>query len=186
MSTVLANLPFFDRNEVFFLNVPTRVKFVTIQHRQIPVRISLRATAALPATPSRYSFPAILDTGFNGVLAISTYHLRTWAGLSLDEFGPLRSKPMGDRHVFIRGMPAEIRDTLIWLRPNVSGTCDDSGKSPIELKCPGVFVVQSEPVSPGTEPELRLPLLGMRALEQPGKKGRLQIDFAARRVQLRL
>jgi len=182
---LLANLPFFDHSEVFFLSVQSRLRFVTIQHRQIPVRISLRASASLPAIPSAYSFPAILDTGFNGVLAISTYHLRAWAGLTPEALGPLRSTPIQTPSAWIRGIPAEIRDTQIWIRRNVNGSWDDAGESPVEFKCPGIFVVQSEPTAPNSEPELRLPLLGMRALEQPGKKSRLEIDFSARRVQLR-
>lgn len=186
MKSLLKNLPYFDHSEVFFLEPVTTGRFVTILPRQIPLRISLRASAVHTDVPSASSFPAVLDTGFNGALIISTYHLRTWARLTPDQLGPTSGHVDLNSNLKIRGLMAELRKSAIWIHPNESGSWNRGKGEANRVAHAGIFVVQSEPPAPNSEPELRLPLLGMRSLEQPGKKSRLEIDFSARRIQLRV
>lgn len=186
MPYLLKNLPFFNRPEPYFLEPAGQGRYVTILPRQIPVRISLKASASHGEFPSAFSFPAVFDTGFNGTLLISSYHLRNWAHLSPPQFSEHGGHSAAGLQLRIRGMPALVHDSTIWIHPNESDSWIRGKGEAHRVAHGGVFVVQSEPPEPNSEPELRLPLLGMRALEQPGKKSRLEIDFSARRVQLRV
>lgn len=184
MTVVLKDLPFYDRDEIFYLDPLASGKFVRILPRQIPVRVSLCLSAAHQEMPSALSFPAILDTGFNGTFAISSYHLRTWARLRADDLGQQRAT---GNVPLIRGLPAQLREAKIWIRENAPRAWSRGGENAHRFHCPGgIFVVQSEPADQQTEPVLRLPLLGMKAFQRPGGTCRLQIDFAARLVQLRI
>lgn len=149
---------------------------IDIWHRQIPVRISL--AMALPeenaSAPTRNSFPAILGTGFNGSLALSTFHLKFWAQIDANRLGPEITAGSPERP-HIRGFPARILDTRFFIRPNKPKTWQPDTVPPVEVPAP-IFLLDAG------AGDFRLPLLGMSALDR--LQLRLYVDYRRRLVQL--
>jgi hypothetical protein len=172
---ILDDLPFYDDEQVFYLH-PSH-KFVRILPRQIPIRISLSLylPSAEDHAPTLPSFPAILDTGFNGTLALSIAHLNEWVGLNSDHLGSeLRLRPH-QRPLTAQGFPARAFESRFFIRPNRRLSWDADNGSPVAID--GVILLVDSP--PGG---LRVPLLGMFALEKLGRK--LAINYRRRLVQL--
>ncbi len=131
-------------------------------------------------------FPTLLDTGYNGTLAMNPRHLRDWLGYDVEEDGcdiDVKSFPFtGDRAKVSRvsGITAASNSDkdeyvkcfrgLLWIHPNVPGTCDSlrDDVDPVELETSPGFVVFPESIR-----ELRLPLLGLELL----RRNRLKIVF---------
>lgn len=183
MTAILSDLPFYDHEEAFFLGSARRGAYASIWKRQIPLRISLSASASMPDIPSAASFPAILDTGFNSDLVLTARHFLDWAGWSTADLARLKRK---SPPVKIRGMAAIRCETSVWLHPNRPNTWDRSGRAAWKFVSPGGIFILDELSQPTIEATIRLPLIGMKLFEQPGRKCRLQIDFATRLVQLRI
>jgi hypothetical protein len=172
---ILDDLPFYEESQLFYLQPPPG--FVRILHRQIPVRISLAlyVAATREFTPAMSSFPAILDTGFNGGVVITRFHLSQWAGLTPRLLGP-ETRPTGVQETpTIQGFPARAFESRFFVRPNRRGSWEPSAERPVEVAAK-VFLVDAP------ENKFRLPLLGMSALDQLGRK--LTIDYRRRLVQL--
>jgi hypothetical protein len=171
---LLRDLPFFSDSQLFYFG-PASARFVSIYHDQIPLRVSLPAFQGgrMGYTPAITSFPAVLDTGFNGGLVISLVHLREWAKLRPSSIG---SRVRWSTHgpPLVRGFPAQAMESRLYIRPNRPGTWDDAGLKPIES--PVRILVIDAP-----QESLRLPLLGMDALIQLGCL--LSIDYRLRLVQ---
>jgi hypothetical protein len=172
---ILRDLPFYEESQSFYLQPPPG--YVLILHHQIPVRISLAVflPAAGDFTPATSSFPAILDTGFNGGLAISRFHLSHWAGIAPGLLGAEIGPTPNQVPPMIRGFPARVFESQCYIRPNRRHSWELATESPVEVAV-RIFVVDAP------EDRLRLPLLGMSALDQLGR--RLTIDHRRRLVQL--
>jgi hypothetical protein len=172
---ILDDLPFYDDEQVFYLQPSPQ--YVRILPRQIPLRISLGVY--LPDvedhTPTRSSFPAVLDTGFNGGLALSTLHLREWAGLNSGILGSEVRPGPHQRPLTAQGFPARAFESRFFIRPNQRRSWDAADDSPVEIS--GTILLVNAPAD-----GLRVPLLGMSALEKLGRK--LTIDYRRRLVQL--
>ncbi len=177
MKRILRDLPFFENSQLFFLEPPALNRFVPIGHHQIPVRVSLGVY--LPGTknytPTVPSLPAILDTGFNGDLALSRFHMEEWAAVSSAALG-LEVRPSArDRPITVKGFAARVFDGSLYIRPNRPGTWEGNAESPLEVAA-SILVLEA------SQDEFRLPLVGMSALNRLGRK--LTIDYRRRLVQL--
>jgi hypothetical protein len=172
---ILHDLPFYEESQLFYLQPPPG--FVRILHRQIPVRISLAhyVVATGEFVPMMSSFPAILDTGFNGGVAITRSHLSQWAGLASTSLVPEIKRSTSHEAPTIRGFPARSFESRFYVRPNRRHSWEPSAEQPVEVVAK-IFLVDAPNDS------FRLPLLGMSALDQLGRT--LTIDYRRRLVQL--
>jgi hypothetical protein len=174
---ILRDLPFFENSQLFLRDPPALNRFVPINHHQIPVRVSLRVY--LPGSksyaPTVPSLPAILDTGFNGDLALSRFHLEEWAAVSSVALGLEIRPSVRDRPITVKGIAARVFDGSFYIRPNRPGTWAAIAESPLEVAA-SILVLEA------SQDEFRLPLLGMSALNRLGRK--LTIDYRRRLVQL--
>jgi len=172
---ILRDLPFYENSQFFYLDPPS--KYVQIRHRQIPVRVSLGVYLPNEGgySPAITSFPAILDAGFNGSLALSVFHLREWAGLGPTALGIEVKHISKQGPMTIQGFAMRAFDSTFYIRPNRRGTWETDIGSPVEIAA-RILVVDAQPE------KFRLPLLGMSALDQLGRH--LSINYRRRLVQL--
>ncbi len=120
---------------------------------------------ALPANWPR--FPAVVDCGFNSTFLISELQLQTWAGIDRQSLPTPPADMTGGPT--IRGRAVRMFEAAIWIHPNVSGMTDlDSRHEPFAL-----YATPRVIVSPPGKALARLPLIGMKILEDNG----LQLTF---------
>jgi len=140
---------------------------IQIWPRQTIVWVSVTPPTFIALPTEWPRFPAVVDSGFNSTFLISELQLRAWAGIDLQRL----PTPPDDRtgHPTIRGRAVRMFEGAVWIHTNVSGTIDlDSRHEPFVLYAtPGVIV------SPPGKAFARLPLIGMKILEDNG----LQLAF---------
>ncbi len=131
MSRFLRDLPFYPDSQLFYFGPPP-AKFVSILHNQIPLRVSLPDfhAAITGYAPAINSFPAILDTGFNGGLAMSMTHLGDWAKTRLTSIGSnIKSRAIHGPPL-VRGFPAPwSRGSSFDQTNRVHGKTQECGRS---------------------------------------------------------
>ncbi len=170
MAVLLHDVPFFDANTTATL---VDGSSIVVARRQIIVWVSLSPLGFDECPAWAYSFPAVLDTGFNHGLLLQQMHFQTWTGHDLT---PSDFRAVGRLSVY--GAHATLHEADLWLHPNVRGRRDDLARRPpfrlsLEL---------GAAVSPLAD-KPRLPLLGMLAIRRNGLK--LLIDGANERITLR-
>ncbi len=151
----------------------------------LPIRVSLCASPRHVQFVGAYNFPAILDTGFNGALAITMQQRVDWAAWSRSDIADLRRRQRG-RGPTLRGASVLRCESSVWIHPNRPHSWDTAERESVRLRCDGGILVLDNQSAGEVASQIRLPLIGMKLFEQPGRKCRLQIDFAARLVQLRV
>lgn len=127
-----------------------------IRRHQIAVWVRLR----------ELSFPAVLDTGHTHNFALSERHLRDWAGIRPDSL-----RLIGRSKVNEQKLPLFQSD--VFLHRNVPGSIQRAEGGMLLRMDQGITVM----------PELRLPLLGLRALVR--NELRLIVDGKRRQVTLK-
>jgi hypothetical protein len=158
VTRILHSLPFFDTERVFYFDPQER--FITLLPGQIPIRISLGIYLPHESKFSRAatSFPAILDTGFTGDLAISTFHLAEWAKIEPSYLGERLKPPAGREKETLRGYSFQRIDSRFYFRPNRPGTWDADGT---DYEFPARILLAN-----AQQDEWRFPLIGTRALRR--------------------
>lgn len=168
MARILRNLPFLGRPSA----VSVGGRLVGIKPEQIVVWVSLFAPGRPLATPGWPRFPAVLDTGLSYTFSLREDHLTDWAGLH-----PSALRTLGS--VRLSGLRAKLLSAHCWLYPNQPGRRDELLKvQPFRFDLAGGIAVypRDMPQAP------RLPLLGLRALQQAGLH--LWINCRKREVHL--
>lgn len=145
---------------------------VEILSRQSIVWVSVTPPTFI-ALPSQWPrFPAVVDSGFNSTFLISEHQLSTWAGIDLQRL----PSPPTDRVGIptVRGRRVRMFDAVVWMHPNQAGATEIAGHGePLALyAAPGIMV------SPPTRSLARLPLIGIKLLED----NRLQLTFDPHRT----
>lgn len=153
MTTIFHELPYSDA-----------LSFVEVNHQAVPVLphqivvwVSLIPGNVRELASTTPRFPAILDTGNTFGFALSEKHLEQWAVLSresVEEMGKVK----------INRLTIPRLSATVWLHPNRKGVRDAFGRQPpfpLYLR-EGIAVYPAE----ATERAPRLPLLGLRALDE--------------------
>ncbi len=172
MARILRDLPYFDDRQAFYRE-PSG--YVVIAPQQVVIRVSIGVYLEHENdfAPTTSSFPALLDTGFNGAFALSQYHLATWTGVATTKLGTEIAKRPGQSPT-VREFSYRCFHGRFYIRGNRPKTWEPAGAAyPIRAK---IHVLHA------TEKQLPLPLIGVSALEDHG--GKLTIDFSKRLVQL--
>jgi hypothetical protein len=170
----LRDLAFYTVDEIVYtarvMPATQQPDTVTVDAYRLAAFVCLPRGYTDPNHPSGYHFPAIIDTGYPGVLAISRKHLRDWCGL-----GPTDLPQIGVARV--NDKDATLRQSRLWLYRNLRhGIRADTRYEPRVLNAPqGIHVVNSEEYPP-------TPLLGMRAFEVPPLK--FHVNYKKARAQL--
>jgi hypothetical protein len=164
MMSIIRRSPFFDVPT----NVEVRGQSVLVRPFQLVVWVSLQARGR-----SSPPLPAILDNGFSLNFAIQEEQLRSWGGLSPEDFRVIgRSR--------INHQDLRLYDANVAVHPNAAGQRDVfRGEAPYQLSLrEGIIVYpRGNPLGP------RLPLLGLRALTQ--NKLETVIDGERRELTIR-
>ena len=167
MARLLDDLPYLDRPEV--LSFPQGS--VTVRPYQIVVWASVQLFGQYSSPVSAPVFPVILDTGNSYTFSIGENHLRRWAGIARSSLPLLGS-------LFANRQPVERRAATLWLHRNRRG----ERRLPA-LDAPYRLEIQNGlAVYPGSIPSPRLPLLGLRVLDENGLY--LSLDSERRCVHL--
>ncbi|MFL5342982.1 MAG: hypothetical protein ACJ8F7_22855 [Gemmataceae bacterium] len=169
MTAILRKMPFFDQNS--FATV--RDEAVRVKGHQIIAWMSLTPAHLSAQKAQAPRFPVILDTGNTESFSIRESHLRCWAGIDVRLLPRLGMTRHGDR-VF------PLHEARLWLHRNRPGERDIFGEQPPYLIEANRGVVVYPDGAPGAP---RLPLLGLRALEE--NRLHLKINAERRRVSLR-
>ncbi len=169
MTAILRDMPFFE--EPTHVDTPTfRVR---IKGHQIIIWVSLSPSLRPEIVAPSRRFPAILDIGSTFTFSIRESQLQQWAGIE-----PTRLRRQGStRH---RGRLLPIYAAAVWVHRNDPGQRDAFlNKPPFRLELDsGIAVYPNDfPDAP------RLPLLGLRALEE--NRLQLRVDAGRRLVALR-
>ena len=169
MPTIINKLPFSGRDST----VTVHGQSVIVKRHQIIVWVSLAELGLSTLHPETARFPALLDTGCNHNLIILEQQLREWAGIHPQYLPRARDTRLFGEHV-----PQFAAN--IWLHANESHERDRfANRSPFLLEAyPGIVVLPQTSTT-----RLRLPLLGMRALERA--KLHVAIDCQRHRVSIR-
>ena len=85
---------------------------------QIIVWVSLAIQQIVEWDERIPKIPAILDTGFNGGLAISRFHLSHWAGIAPESLGAEIGPIPNQESSMIRGFPARVFESQCYIRAN--------------------------------------------------------------------
>lgn len=155
MAIILDALPYLDRPEM-----------ITVQGEQIRLRpyqlivwvsVHMKGVAELESNAPR--FPAILDTGNNFTFTITERQLVKWAGIR-----PSLLRLLGP--VVLNGIEMERRAGNVWIHPNRKGQRHALKPSaPYHLELDRSLAIYPDDARlPGP----RLPLLGLRALDENG------------------
>lgn len=132
--------------------------------------VSIAHKAQKSLHPQAMSFPAALDTGFNGGFLLGEDLLENWAGLR-------REHLMQVDEATVYGNKCPVLIANLWLLPNIAGKRESAAVNPYCVHLdPGVTVC------PRGFKQPRLPLVGMRALQM----GDLQMTFNWRKLQISL
>ena len=169
MPTIINKLPFSPHGST----VNFRGQSVVVKRHQIIVWVSIAEFGLSTLHPDTLRFPALLDTGCNHNFVILQQRLREWAGIH-----PQYLPRVHDTRLF--GEPAPQFAANIWLHSNEPHQRDRFANRPSFLleAYPGIVVLPKQ----GTH-HLRLPLLGMRALERANLH--VSIDCEHNRVSIR-
>lgn len=169
MTAILREMPFFEEPT----SVATPPVSVRIKGHQIIAWVGLTPSSRRGMVTPSWRFPAILDIGSTFTFSIRESQLQQWA--RIDPTG-LRRRG-STRH---RGRLLPIYAAAVWLHRNCPGQRDvllDKPPFPLELHS-GIAVYPNDfPDAP------RLPLLGLRALEE--NRLHLRVDAERRLVSLR-
>jgi hypothetical protein len=162
---ILDRLPY--SAEATFVSVPGGS--VRVKPYQIVVAVSVNLQALPEWDPRMPRFPAILDTGNNHNLSITSGHLLRWADLqpeALRILGAIRE----------RQQRVSLHAASVWLHRNRPGeqTVRDQMPHPLKLE-EGIAIY---PDDTGT----RLPVLGLRALT----RNQLHVAFDPERMRVNL
>ncbi len=169
MPTIINKLPFSTRDST----VTVRGQSVVVKRHQIIVWVSLAELGFSTLHPETPHFPALLDTGCNHNLIIPEQLLREWAGIH-----PQYLPRAQDTRLFGEHVPQFAAN--IWLHANELRERDRfANRPPFLLEAyPGIVVLPQT-----SRTRLRLPLLGIRALERA--KLHMTIDFERHQVSVR-
>lgn len=169
MTAILRGLPFFsEATSVTAPGVGARVKA-----HQIIVWVSVVPPESREIGAAQPRFPAILDIGNNFTFSIRASQLRQWAGIDIRSLEQISFT----RH---RGRQLPVYAARLWVHRNRPGDRDTlTQQSPFRLEMEsGIAVYPTDfPDAP------RLPLLGLRALEE--NRLHLRVDAERRLVSLR-
>jgi hypothetical protein len=150
---------------------------VWLQPRQIVVFVAVTPPRALaPAVDARV-FPAVLDTGFAGDLAIQENQLEQWGGLQ-----PSGLPCVGSGALYHDALLARLLLASIWLFPNTRGTLTHARESPQVIEAHVLVVPDALQPPEERKRRPRLPILGLHALERAGL--RVIIDTRQRTVDI--
>ena len=155
MSKILDQLPYSDA-----IGRPVVCgEEVSVHVHQIIVWVSLSARDSLQLAEDAPKIPAILDTGNTFGFSIAEQQLVRWCGMqarSLETLGP----------VLINNQRLNRHSADVWLHPNQPKRRDSFRREPpfrLELR-DGIAIYPSDPRIPAP----RLPLLGLRAIDENG------------------
>lgn len=134
---------------------------VELVDRQIVLWISITPTTVIGLKSSTPRLPAVLDTGFNSTLAISEKQLKELADLDVSQLREFPEDVAGLPAV--KGVRVPTYEAAVWLHSNLEGQRDELRRNPPYWTNPhpGILILPPE-IAP------RLPLLGLRWLEQCG------------------
>jgi hypothetical protein len=144
--------------------------YAGISPYRMPMRVSLayamkddRGEKMLPLLSS---FPAILDTGFNGGLLLTRQQLQAWTGIGRHRFGV----KMQSSNSLVRGCKYDLYAAVFVIRPNKRGTWESlvGGEC---VKVPSQIIIVDS-----NKGEFPVPLLGMRAMAILGAKITINCD----------
>jgi hypothetical protein len=121
---------------------------VEVLARQLVFWIDLTRAPTRAESGETRRFPVIFDSGFNGNLLIQEEHLHEWSGIGPADFPTIGATLVG-------GVAARIKEAEIWIYRD-----QESQDPPHCIEIDGGIIV----MPPGSS-RPRLPLLGMRALE---------------------
>jgi hypothetical protein len=169
MTAILRRLPFFE-NPSF---VSVRGERVRIKGHQIIAWTSLTSSPSHAPGPEVPRFPMILDTGNTQSFSIRESQLRGWVGIE-----PRFLRRLGTTRHGGRVLPLHVAG--LWVHRNRPAERDGFAEQPPYLiQCANGIVVYPDQ-APGAP---RLPLLGLRALEENGLH--LKVNAKHFRVSLR-
>lgn len=170
MRKILTRLPYLDRHETVTVSGTS----VRLRPFQVIIWVSLHLKGVPELEPNAPRFPAILDTGNNYTFTIMEHQLLRWAGIRselLHVLGP----------VVLNNVVMERRAASVWIHPNHKDqrhSVRAGSAYRLELER-GIAVYPEQAAVPGP----RLPLLGLRALDENDLD--LRIGGRRRRVWLR-
>jgi hypothetical protein len=168
MTTLLRALPYLDRPETVMVGDEP----VLLRPYQIIVWVSVSAKGISRLAPGVPRFPAILDTGNTFTFMITDDQLSRWAGLDRERL-PVRGS------VSLNELALECRAANVWLHRNRRDQRNEvvPVSYPLELER-GIAIHPKQAPGPGP----RLPLLGLRALDENGLV--LRVNCTRRRISL--
>lgn len=178
MTYIVRRCPYHQdaENADFVLGGETKAGTVGIPHHVLVVRVSLAIVKDDEQYLATTSFPAVVDTGFNGNFLLTRYHLENWANMKPEELGKQIKVPARIRGKY----DAAVYAGRIWIRSNKPGSWEEGTRSPQRLDCDdGIFLF---PKVPESEKEIAgmfpFPLIGTKAFNSP----LLRLDVDAKRL----